>query len=47
MFGPIVSPPPAGEDAGRRWDSVVALSKIDTFYELKRGRTGPPQVAPG
>ena len=46
-FGPIVSPPPAGDDAGRLWDSVVALSKIESFYELKRGRTGPPQLASG
>ena len=46
-FGPIVSPPPSGDDAGRLWDSVVALSKIESFYELKRGRSGPPQLASG
>ncbi len=41
-FGPIVSPPPRGEEAGRLWDGVVALATIGSFYELKRGRSGPP-----
>lgn len=45
-FGPIVSPPPAGEEAGRLWDAVVGLEKIGSFYELKRGRTDPPQLQP-
>jgi hypothetical protein len=43
-FGPIVSPPPEGEDAGRLWDALVALHSVPTFYEVKRGRGGPPQV---
>ncbi len=46
-FGPIVSPPPLGEDAGRLWDSVMALSTIDSFYELKRGRTGSAEFGAG
>ena len=46
-FGPIVSPPPTGEEAGSLWDAVVALSKIGSFYELKRGRSGPPAFGPG
>lgn len=41
-FGPIVSPPPRGDQAGQLWDAVVALSRIDSFYEVKRGRAGPP-----
>ena len=45
-FGPIVSPPPAGEEAGRLWDAVVGLSGIGSFYELKRGRSDPPQFRP-
>lgn len=45
-FGPIVSPPPAGEEAGRLWDAVVGLSEIGSFYELKRGRSDPPQFQP-
>ena len=44
-FGPIVSPPPKGQDALRLWDAVVALHSIPTFFELKRGRTGPPAVS--
>jgi hypothetical protein len=45
-FGPIVSPPPVGEEAGRLWDAVVGLQEIGSFYELKRGRTDPPQFHP-
>lgn len=44
-FGPIVSPPPAGEEALRLWDAVVSLSTVGSFYELKRGRSGPPAFA--
>lgn len=43
-FGPIVSPPPTGEEAGKLWDAVVALQQIGSFYELKRGRNSPPQL---
>jgi hypothetical protein len=46
VFGPIVSPPPAGEEAGQLWDAVLALQKIGSFYEVKRGRTGPPVFRP-
>lgn len=45
-FGPIVSPPPQGEDAARLWDAVVALQRTGSFYELKRGRSDPPQFRP-
>lgn len=45
-FGPIVSPPPSGAAAGELWDAVVALQRIGSFYELKRGRSGPPQFRP-
>jgi len=43
-FGPIVSPPPQGDDAARLWEAVVALHAIPEFLELKRGRTGPPSI---
>jgi len=43
-FGPIVSPPPTGDDATRLWDAVVTLHTIAPFYEIKRGRTDPPAV---
>lgn len=42
IFGPIVSPTPKGEDAGALWDAVVTMQGIGAFYELKRGRSGPP-----
>ena len=44
FFGPIVSPPPTGEDAVRLWDTVVTLHSLPTFLELKRGRTGGPAL---
>jgi hypothetical protein len=43
-FGPIVSPPPQGEDVGRLWDVLVTLHSMPEFLEVKRGRTGPPAV---
>lgn len=43
-FGPIVSPPPQGDDAGRLWDAVLELHSVPTFYEVKRGRSRPPEV---
>lgn len=42
LFGPIVSPAPAGEEAGRLWDAVVALTAVPSFFEIKHGRPGPP-----
>lgn len=43
-FGPIVSPPPQREDAGRLWDALVTLHTMPEFLEVKRGRTGPPAI---
>jgi hypothetical protein len=42
IFGPIFSPVPHGEEAGRLWDSFVVLLRADGFFELKRSRTRPP-----
>jgi hypothetical protein len=42
FFGPIVTPTPRGEAAGRLWDGVVLLAGIPGFYELKRGRDERP-----
>jgi hypothetical protein len=39
FFGPVVSPAPRGEAAGRLWDGVLALAGTDGFFELKRSRT--------
>jgi hypothetical protein len=32
-----------GEDAGRMWDGVLAVTEFDDFFELKRTRTKRPQ----
>jgi hypothetical protein len=42
FFGPVVSPIPRGEQAGRLWDGVLQVTGTDGFFELKRGRTRPP-----
>lgn len=42
FFGPVVSPSPRGEDAGRLWDGCVLVAGTDGFFELKRSRTRGP-----
>jgi protein-disulfide isomerase-like protein with CxxC motif len=42
IFGPVVTPAPRGEDAGRLWDGVLLVTGIPGFYELKRTRDQPP-----
>jgi hypothetical protein len=42
FFGPVVSPTPRGEDAGRLWDGVLLVAGTDGFFELKRSRTRDP-----
>ena len=42
FFGPVISPAPKGEDAGRLYDGVYAAASIPGFYELKRTRTTGP-----
>jgi len=42
FFGPVVTPAPQGEDAGRLWDGVVAVASTPGFYELKRSRDEGP-----
>jgi len=39
-FGPVVSPAPKGEEAGKLLDALATLASIDGFYELKRSRSG-------
>lgn len=42
FFGPVVTPAPKGEEAGRLWDGCVLVAKTPGFYELKRTRTQGP-----
>jgi hypothetical protein len=42
FFGPVVSPTPRGEAAGRLWDGVLAVTATDGFFELKRHRSHDP-----
>lgn len=42
FFGPVVSPIPRGDSAGRLWDGVLAVAGTDGFFELKRSRTRDP-----
>ena len=42
FFGPVVTPAPKGEAAGRLWDGVVLVASTPGFYELKRTRTEGP-----
>lgn len=42
FFGPVVTPAPKGEAAGRLWDGVVAVAATPGFYELKRTREQGP-----
>jgi protein-disulfide isomerase-like protein with CxxC motif len=42
FFGPVVSPIPRGEAAGRLWDGVLLVASTDGFFELKRTRTVRP-----
>ncbi len=43
FFGPVVSPAPKGDEAGKLWDGVVLVAGVDGFFELKRTRTRDPQ----
>jgi hypothetical protein len=42
IFGPVVTPIPRGEAAGRLWDGVRLVTGTDGFFELKRSRTRRP-----
>jgi 2-hydroxychromene-2-carboxylate isomerase len=42
FFGPVVTPAPKGEAAGRLFDGVLAVTTTDGFFELKRTRTRRP-----
>lgn len=39
LFGPVVTPAPAGEAAGRLWDLVTGWADFPHLYELRRPKT--------
>ena len=43
FFGPVVTPAPRGEAAGRLWDGWVLMAGTPGFFELKRTRTASPR----
>jgi len=42
FFGPVVTPAPKGEAAGRLWDGCLLVAGVPGFFELKRTRTQGP-----
>jgi hypothetical protein len=42
FFGPVISPAPKGEEAGKLWDGVVLAASYPGFFEIKRSRTVGP-----
>jgi len=42
FFGPVVTPAPKGEAAGKLFDGVLLVAGTPGFYELKRTRTQGP-----
>jgi 2-hydroxychromene-2-carboxylate isomerase len=42
FFGPVVTPAPTGEAAGKLFDGVLNVASTPGFYELKRSRTDGP-----
>jgi 2-hydroxychromene-2-carboxylate isomerase len=42
IFGPVITPIPRGEAAGRLWDGVALVTEADGFFELKRTRDRKP-----
>jgi 2-hydroxychromene-2-carboxylate isomerase len=42
FFGPVVTPAPKGEAAGRLWDGALLVAGTPGFFELKRTRVQGP-----
>ncbi len=43
FFGPVVTPAPKGEAAGKLWDGVLLVASTPGFYEIKRTRDARPE----
>jgi DSBA-like thioredoxin domain len=46
FFGPVVTPTPRGEAAGKLWDGVLLVTGTDGFFEIKRTRDRSPLENP-
>lgn len=42
LFGPVISPAPKGEEAGKLFDGLALVIATDGFFELKRSRDREP-----
>jgi hypothetical protein len=42
FFGPVVTPAPKGDAAGRLWDGTLLVAGTPGFFEIKRTRTAKP-----
>lgn len=45
FFGPVVTPAPKGEAAGRLWDGCLLVAGTPGFYEIKRSRDAGPDFS--
>ena len=45
FFGPVVTPAPKGEAAGKLWDGCLLVAGTPGFYEIKRTRNAAPDFS--
>ncbi len=45
FFGPVVTPAPKGDAAGKLWDGALLVAGTPGFYELKRSRDKGPDFS--
>lgn len=45
LFGPVITPAPRGEAAGRLWDGLALIAGTDGFFEIKRSRDRKPSFS--